>query len=116
MGFAGITLNVATAMTTGIAIGLAMDDTTHFFTRFKQRALSNPDYSKNIRETFRELGEPMMYSSFLMMAGYLVLAFSQFRLTVFFGFLCALTIFVALLCDLLITPWILMTFKPDFKQ
>ena len=115
MGYAGITLNVATAMTTGIAIGLAMNDTTHFFTRFKQRASRDGDYREETTEVLHELGEPMMYSSFLMMAGYLVLMLSQFRLTVFFGMLCALTIFIALLCDLFITPWILITFKPRFK-
>jgi hypothetical protein len=115
MGLTGITLNIATAMTAGIAIGLAMDDTTHLFTRFKQKFSADPDYVGDTTQLMRELGEPMMYSSFLMMAGYLVLVLSQFRLTVFFGFLCALTIFIALLSDLFITPWLLMTFKPKFK-
>lgn len=115
MGFTGTTLNIATAMTAGIAIGLALDDTTHFFSRFHQKFPQNPDYIKGSQETLVELGETMSYSSFLMIAGYLILVLSQFRLTVFFGLLCALTIFTALLCDLLITPWLIMTFKPKFK-
>lgn len=116
MGHLGITLNIATAMTSGIAIGLAMDDTTHFFTYFKQRYSKNPDYIKDTKSCIMRLGEPMMYSSYLMIAGYLVLVLSQFRLTVFFGLLCALTIMVALICDLFITPWILMVFHPAFTR
>jgi len=116
MGYAGITLNVATAMTAGIAIGLAMDDTTHIFSHFKHNYSANPDYEKDTINTLYQLGEPMIYSSLLMMAGYLVLALSQFRLTVFFGFLCALTIFIALLSDVFITSWILINFKPKFRK
>ncbi|MBU2101786.1 MAG: MMPL family transporter [Candidatus Omnitrophota bacterium] len=115
MGWAGITLNVGTALTAGIALGLAMDDTTHFLNRFKIEQAQHPDYLENTRHTLSLLGEPMMFSSYVMIASYLVLLFSQFRLTMLFGFLCALTTFVALCCDLLITPWILITFKPKIK-
>jgi hypothetical protein len=93
-----------------------MDDTTHFFSRFKQKYPNNPNYIKDSKRTLLDLGEPMMYSSSLMIAGYLILTFSQFRLTIFFGFLCALTIFIALLSDFFLTPWILMIFKPKFNN
>ena len=116
MGWTGITLNVGTAMTAGIAIGIAMDDTTYYFTRFIQDFPGkNRDYEKTMKDTLSSLGEPMSYSSLLMVAGYLVLTSSQFHLTVLFGLLCALTIFVALLCDLLITPWIFIAFRPKLK-
>lgn len=115
MGWTGITLNVGTALISGIAIGLAMDDTTHFLTRFKIELSKYPDYTENMHHTYSLLGETMMYSSYVMIASYLILTFSQFRLTVLFGFLCALTTLVALWCDLLITPWILITFKPKFR-
>lgn len=116
MGWAGISLNIATAMTVGIAIGLAMDDTTHFFTYFKDRFCEDADYVKNTQKTLCALGEPMIYSSLLMIAGYLILLSSKFHLTTLFGFLCALTIFVALLSDIFITTWIIITFKPKFKK
>ncbi len=115
MGWTGITLNVGTALTSGIAIGLAMDDTTHFFNRFKIEQSRYPDYTQNMYHTYSLLGETMMYSSFVMIATYLILTSSQFHLTALFGFLCALTTLVALCCDLLITPWILITFKPKFR-
>jgi len=115
MGFTGITLNIGTAMTCGIAIGIAMDDTTYYFTRFIKEFSKKHDYTETMKYTLSILGEPMSYSSLLMVSGYLILTLSQFHLTVLFGILCALTIFVALLCDLLITPWIFITFKPKLK-
>ncbi len=115
MGFTGISLNMGTTMISGIAIGLAMDDTTHFFDRFQIEQPLHPDYSDNMGHTYLLLGNTMIFSSLIMISTYLVLALSQFRLTVLFGLLCALTTFVALLCDMFITPWILITFKPKFK-
>jgi len=116
MGYTGITLNIGTAMTCGIAIGIAMDDTTYQFTRFLKEVSKNHNYAEAMKRTLFALGEPMTYSSMLMIAGYLVLMFSQFHLTVLFGALCAFTILTALLCDLLITPWIFITFKPRLKN
>lgn len=115
MGWTGITLNVGTALTIGIALGLIMDDTTHFFNRFEINLSQQPDYGKNMRQTFLLVGEPMIFSSVVMTVSYLVLLFSQFRLTAIFGLLCALTTLVALFSDLFLTPWLLITFKPKFK-
>ena len=116
MGWTGITLNAGTAMISGIALGLAMDDTTHFFNRFSIERENRPDYLENMRHTFHLVGDAMIYSSYAMIASYLVLCLSEFRLTVLFGALCALTTLVALWCDLLITPWLMITFKPKFKK
>ncbi|MFC1479112.1 RND family transporter [Planctomycetota bacterium] len=116
MGFLGISLNVGTAMTVGIAIGLAMNDTTHFLVVFRENRDRCPDYLENTKQTLIRLSEPMIFSSIVMIAGYLNFGLSQFRLSVLFGLLCALTIFVALLSDLLITPWIMIAFKPQFRK
>jgi predicted RND superfamily exporter protein len=58
----------------------------------------------------------MIFSSVLMIAGYCMLGTSQFRLTVLFGLLCAQTILVALLSDLIVTPWVVRTFRPRFGR
>jgi len=116
MGFCGISLNVGTAMTVGIAIGLAMNDTTHFLVSFRENRSRFPNYSENTKQTLIRLSEPMIFSSLVMIAGYLSFGLSQFRLSVLFGMLCALTIFIALLSDLLITPLILVVFRPEFKK
>ena len=58
----------------------------------------------------------MIHSSILMTAGYLSIALSQFRLSVLFGLLCANTIIVALLSDLFVTPWVLLTWRKPFRH
>lgn len=113
MGWCGVTLNVGTAMISSIAIGLAVNDTCHFLTLFKETLDGRSDYEAAITTTLKDIGAPMIYSSICMMAGYLVFVLSQFRLTVLFGLLCALTIGVALISDLVVTPWLLYVFKPD---
>jgi predicted RND superfamily exporter protein len=114
MGLLGISLNVGTAMTAAIAIGLAMDDTTHFFARFREELKKSRSHGDAVRETLRAIGEPMIHSSVLMTAGYLSIGLSQFRLSVLFGLLCANTIIVALLSDLFVTPWVLLTWPKAF--
>ena len=44
MGFAGIELRPSTAMTFSIALGIAVDDTIHFLSRFRS------EYSKRLQE------------------------------------------------------------------
>jgi predicted RND superfamily exporter protein len=115
MGFLGISLNVGTAMTAAIAIGLAMDDTTHFFARFQEERRKRGSCQDAVQRTMRAIGEPMIHSSILMTAGYLSIALSQFRLSVLFALLCANTIVVALLSDLFVTPWVLLTWPKAFS-
>ncbi|MCM8794186.1 MAG: MMPL family transporter [Candidatus Omnitrophica bacterium] len=107
MGFAGISLNAGTAMTMGIAFGLVVDDTVHFFHHAARRMREKGDIAGITRRIFESVGLPVLFTSLLLTAGFGILVFGQSYLTLLFGMICSFTILSALLCELVISPFLL---------
>ena len=115
VGWLGIDMNIATAMISCIAIGLALDDTIHYFARFRDEIKKDGDYEKATLRSLKGIGSAMIFSSAMMASGFIVLVLSDFRLVLIFGALNALTVVVALFSDVFITTTCLATFKPKMK-
>ncbi|MDM8541080.1 MMPL family transporter [Desulfococcaceae bacterium HSG9] len=107
MGVLGIFLNTGTSMVAVIAIGIAVDDTVHFMTRYSKemRRLQNQD--KAIEACIHHLIRPTMATSIGLALGFSAIMLSDLLPLIHFGFLAALTILVALMADLIITPILL---------
>ncbi len=108
MGFMGIPLSVATFPVAIIALGIAVDDTIHFMIRYAGE-LKNADSNElSIMNTMKMEIRPILSTSTALITGFLTLLFGQFGSTIQFGKLTALCILAALICDLLITPMLLL--------
>lgn len=107
MGLLGIPLNVGTAMVAAIAVGIAVDDTIHFMTRYNHEMHRLKSQEKAIGECIRAEMLPAFSSSVALALGFGVLAFSGFVTIVQFGILSALVMVVAFLSDMLVTPALL---------
>lgn len=116
MGWAKIQLDVATVMIAGVAIGIAVDDTIHFLTRFRRELDQGCDYEDAIIRTTRTIGRPIIFTSVILMAGFMVLMLGSFIPTVRFGYLTGVTMIFALLGDLIVLPALLLLFKPLSKN
>jgi predicted RND superfamily exporter protein len=103
MGVAGIYLDFGTAMVASIALGIAVDDTIHIFSRFRYSG----DRPELLPDIFRRIGFSMCWSSLLIIAGFSVFIFSDFRLNSNFGVLTAVVLTFGLVLDLLLTPALL---------
>jgi len=115
IGWLGINMNIATAMISCIAIGLALDDTIHYFARFRDELKKDGDYEKATLRSLTGIGSAMVFSSLMMASGFIVLVLSDFRLMLLFGALNALTVFMALCSDVFMTTTCLATFKPKMR-
>ena len=115
MGWCGLSLEVATAMTFSIAIGIAVDDTIHFLTRFRTHLTEAGDYAKAVHLTLEDIGSALVETTTIMIGGFLILLFASLRMNVFFGLLCAFIVSTALLADLTITPVCMLLFRPFGK-
>ncbi|OGR11728.1 MAG: RND transporter [Desulfobacula sp. GWF2_41_7] len=104
MGLFNIPLNTATALIAAVAIGIAVDDTIHFLTEFKQNFVNGADVRKAIHETIQKKGSAMILSSLILTIGFGVMIFSNFVPTVYFGLLSAIIMLTALIGDTLILP------------
>jgi hypothetical protein len=109
MGFLGIPLSVATFPVSVIALGIAVDDTIHFMTRFSQETKLTSDNREAIDRTLHHELQPVFTTSVALVIGFSVLCLGEFASTRQFGFLAATTMVVAWLSDLMITPVLLAT-------
>jgi len=112
MGLTGIPINLATCMMPSIAIGISVDDTIHFLSRFRVEYRARGNLTEALRTTMRTTGRAMVITSVVIFFGFFVLVASQFRPNMFFGVLTALTMIWAVAADLLVVPAMLALLRP----
>ena len=113
MGVTGIPLDIGTSLIATIAIGVATDDTIHFFTRFNDEMKIHHDGLKAAQETLRHEIKPIFTTSISLALGLGILAFSSFVPLIEFGTLTAVTMIFALISDMIITPALLVSARVD---
>jgi len=116
MGWAGIPINTATAVISCVAIGIAVDDTIHYMTRFRKEFQNQPDEAVAAFRSLTSAGRALYLTSFILTVGFMVLVFSHFKPIIYFGFLMAVTMISALVGDLILLPVLLMVLKPIRKE
>lgn len=116
MGWIGIHLNPMTSIVFAISIGIAVDDTIHLIWNMKKQVESGLDYHQAFKKSLDEVGMPIVISTFVLMAGFLMLSFSSLWPTTYLGLLIALCCFLALIADLILTPVVLFYFKPFSRK
>lgn len=110
MGLRGYDLNVANVIVFAIGIGVVVDDTVHFLSRFREESRSGREVASALHRTVRGTGRAIVVTSFMVVAGLTVLLTSDFLPSRRFAELTAVTIISALLGDLIILPACLKLF------
>jgi hypothetical protein len=104
MGLLGIPLNTGTALVATIAIGIAVDDTVHHMVTYSRQLNKHHDQRIAMVNTMKSQGRPIIYVSLALAGGFLVLAFSNFVPTFYFGVLSAAVMLIAMVGELVLTP------------
>jgi predicted RND superfamily exporter protein len=104
MGLTGIPLRVGTIVVFSIGLGIAVDDTIHYFLRFRKVRAECGSYEAATTRTFLEVGRPMIITTILLVAGFLSFVPAEFLSIRQMGILNAFTLLVAVLSDLTLTP------------
>ncbi len=116
MGIFGIPLDADTLMIAPLIIGIAVDDTIHFITHYRMALIRDQNMKMALIDTIKEVGQAVTFTSLVLGCGFLMLSFSDYLGFAKIGSFGSLAIFVALLCDLLFLPALIMIFKPKFGQ
>ena len=111
MGFTDITLNLSTVMIASIAIAIAVDDTIHFLTRYRSEILSGVHVLEAVKQTLRRSGQAMVFTTFVIAGGFIILVFSNITLNRNFGWLTAFTMITALTVDLFLLPYLIKSLR-----
>ena len=103
-------ISLGLASVSAMTIGIVVDDTVHFLYGYIRHLKEGKHPEEACRNTMREVGSAMVISSIILVLGFLILATSHFEKNALMGLLTGLTIAVALVCDLILLPILLMTF------
>ena len=107
VGNVGLSLAVVTSLTFGIVV----DDTIHFLSKYLHaRRELKQDAETAVRYAFNTVGSAMWSTSVILVAGFLILALSDFKLNSDMGMLSALTIAIALATDYFLLAPLLMKY------
>ena len=110
MGLRGYPLNMANAVTFVISLGVAVDGTIHFLSRFCQEVKLDNDVPEAIHRAYLGTGRAIVIASLLIISGCSVLLLSDFVPTRRFAELTSFTMAGALVGDLLLLPALLVVF------
>jgi uncharacterized protein len=116
MGFFGIKLDMGTSMVASVAIGIGIDYTIHFLSRYKLEAQKESDLQRITQRTLLTAGKAIFFNAIAVAAGFAVLIKSSFIPIENLGILVALTMITSSLGALTLLPAMLNTFKPKFVR
>lgn len=114
MGFAGIKLNIGTAMVASVAVGIGIDYTIHYMSAYHHEYLLTQGKGDFLRRTFLTSGKAILFNAVSVGAGFAVLALSQFNILADLGLLIALTMGTSALVSLTVLPVLLTVLNPAF--
>jgi predicted RND superfamily exporter protein len=110
MGYLDIPLNTYNLIGGCIAIGLAVDDTIHFFHNFRRYYLRSGDINFAVSETLGSAGRALLTTTLILVASFWMRLFSDLKLIADFGLVMGIALFVAFLADVLLAPALLRLF------
>ncbi len=109
MGWAGVRLKPSTVLIFSVALGIAIDVTIRFLVNYKQELPSNNyNINKTVSETIKHTGLSILYTSLVLIAGFVIFCFSGFGGTQSLGWLTSVTLFSATLTNLTLLPVLLL--------
>jgi uncharacterized protein len=117
MGWAGIPIKPSTVLVFSVALGIAIDITIRFLVNYKQE-LKRSEKSREeiVIDTIHKTGISIIYTSLVLIAGFVIFCFSGFGGTQALGWLTSLTLIMATLTNLIFLPTLLLRLVRDPKK
>jgi predicted RND superfamily exporter protein len=117
MGWMGIQVDIGSMMTASIALGVAVDDTIHYLTWFREELDKSGSRHHAILEAYRRCATPTFQAAIISGLGLSIFAFSTFTPTQRFGYLMLSILMMGVAAELIFFPALLAgplgrVFKP----
>lgn len=114
MGFTGIELRGTSTIIFIVGFVVAVDDTIHFLATFwRHYREKNEAVDQALRNTFQETGQAIIWTTFTLVGGFMILQTSAFWDIWAHGVLISLMLVFALLMDLIMLPLLLKKLLHD---
>jgi predicted RND superfamily exporter protein len=117
MGWVGVRLKPSTVIVFSIALGIAIDITIRFLVNYKQEAAHRKaagagavaDPHLIVIDTIHKTGISILYTSMVLIAGFVIFCFSDFGGIQALGWLTSVTLVIATVTNLVFLPALLMS-------
>jgi len=116
MGAVGIPLGVTTALLSGMGIGIGVDYAIHFVARYRSLARNENDRKQRIQMTLGTSGRAILFNAVVVIAGFLVLMFSNFPPSRWLSALVSVNMVSCFLGAVTLLPACMALFKPKFAD
>jgi predicted RND superfamily exporter protein len=106
LAMVGQSLEIVTVCAFTVCLGIAVDDTIHFLTRYQESLKGDSPSERDhaIREAFTSVGTALIITTLVLVAGFSSVFLADSRDHIIFATMGTITLTVALLADLLILP------------
>ncbi len=104
LGALNIPLSPTTSLIACIVLGIAVDDTIHFLTRFNADARAKANEKAAVKSALAAVLRPVTLTVVALCLGFLVFTGSELRNQAEFGLLSAVTLAIAWITDITLTP------------
>ena len=109
MGWMNIRIKPSTVLVFSVALGITIDVTIRFLVNFKQELRRHDDsIADTVHRTIHDTGLSIIYTSLILIAGFGVFMLSHFGGTKALGYLTSLTLFMAMITNLILLPALLL--------
>ncbi len=109
----GHPLEIASVCAFTVCLGIAVDDTIHFLTRYRSEVELHGDTDQAIRNAFHGVGSAMIITTFILITGFGTVLTSDLPGQRYFAAMAVSTITAALIGDLVFLPALLATFSRE---
>jgi len=115
MGNLGIPLDIATALTGAMALGIGVDFAIHYLHRYHEESSAGHSYEESVINTNRSVGHAILFNTFVVVGGFLVLLTAALYPQMKLGALIAATMVICYLATCYLFPVLLGLGKSKLK-
>lgn len=107
MGWAGLPINIATAMIASVSLGLTVDSSIHYISGFRRARAAGLEVDEALVRTHQGVGRAVVLANLALVIGFSVLTLSHFIPLVYFGLLVSVAMLGGLAGNLVLLPVLL---------
>ena len=112
MGIFKIPLDMMTITIAAITVGIGVDHSIHYITRFRREFAKDGNYIATMHRAHNSIGQALFYTAITIIIGFSILALSNFIPSIYFGLLTGLAMIAALLGSMTLLPKLILIIKP----
>jgi predicted RND superfamily exporter protein len=112
MGIFKIPLDMMTITIAAITVGIGVDHSIHYITRFRREFAKDSNYIASMHRAHNSIGQALFYTAITIIIGFSILSLSNFIPSIYFGLLTGLAMIAALLGSMTLLPKLILMIKP----